>query len=405
MESTLRASLAAAVGALALAGCGPAGPPGGASPAAVGPGASAAGGALIQVLHEKDPYARARALAGLLPTLGAEAIPELQQALRDPTLDLGATEHELLLRFWAQHAPEAATRWAVDRSPLFYRSSLVQLALPFWVVADLQASLVAVREWQTLRPDVREAVARGLVLGWYDAGLPGLTQYIEDIGGGFDRQLALATYLRAAIQKEGAPAVMRWAESVSEEDPAYKLTVYRQVASALPLFDHDAAMRWCDAHCDGPFGNNLRNIIAGRWVVSDGASALEWLSTAPDGPEKNLAIRANFAAWAGLDREAALAWMAGQSDGTKLAAWLEPALPVYAGVLAEQSPTEGIEWAQRIEKEREREIVLIKIARRWRESDPAAAEAWLEASPLSDEARAKVRDPEWRQAGGRPAKG
>jgi hypothetical protein len=396
MRTTLRVSLGAAVGVFALAGC-DAGRPGGASPATVAPDSSAAAGTLAQVLHDADPYARARTLGALLPTLGAEAIPEVEQALRDPTLDVGATEHELLVRFWASHAPEAATRWVVDRSPLFYRNALVQIALPLWVAADLQASLIAVREWETIRPDVREAAARGLVLGWYAAGLPGLTQYIQDLGVGFEQQLALATYLRAAIPKEGAPAVMRWAESVPEENPTYKLTVYRQVASALPLFDHAAAMRWCEAHCDGPFGNNLRNILAGRWVLSDGPSALEWLSTAPDGHEKDLAIRASFATWGREDPEAALAWMAEQTEDGKLTAWLEPALPVYVGLLAERSPAEAIEWAQRIGREREREVALIKIARRWRESDEPAAEAWLQSSPLSEEARAKVRDPKWGQ--------
>jgi hypothetical protein len=399
MKTTLRVSLGAVVGVLALVGCDAASPPGGALPETVAREVGAPGGTLLQALRDADPYARARTLGALLPTLGPEAIPEVEQALRDPTLDVGATEYELLVRFWASHAPEAATRWVVDRSPLFYRNALVQIALPLWVAADLQASLIAVREWQTFRPDVREASARGLVLGWYAAGLPGLTQYIQDMGVGFEQQLALATYLRAAIPKEGAPAVMRWAESVPEEDPAYKLTVYRQVASALPLFDQAAAMRWCEAQCDGPFGNNLRNILAGRWVLNDGAGALEWLSTAPDGPEKDLAIRASFATWGRADREAALAWMADQTADGKLAAWLKPVLPVYARLLAERSPTEAIEWAQRIEREREREITLIKIARRWRESDETAAEAWLEASPLSEEAREKVRDPDWGPGG------
>ena len=398
MKATLRASIAAAVGVLALPGCDAASPPRGASPETALRPPNATDGALLQALRDRDPYARVRALGALLPSLGPEAIPEMERALRDPTLDLGAAEYELLVRFWASHAPEAATRWVADKSPIFHRNALVQIALPAWVAVDLQASLIVVREWQAVRPDLREAAARGLVLGWYAAGLPGLQQYIQDMGGGFEQQLALATYLRAAIAKEGAAPVMRWAESVPEENPAYKLAVYRQVASALPLFDQPAAMRWCEAHCDGPFGNNLRNILAGRWVASDGAAALEWLSTAPDGHEKDLAIRASFATWGSLEREAALAFMANHADAGGLAAWLKPALPVYAVLLAEGSPAEAVEWAQRIEREREREVTLIRIARRWRESDPTAAEAWLEKSPLSEAAREKVRNPE--SAGG-----
>lgn len=391
--------LGAALGLLALTGCDAASPPGTGGDAAVERGSVAADGAIRNALRDPDAYARARALGALLPTLGPEALPELQEVLGDPKLDIGGVESELLVRFWASHQPEAATRWAADRSPPFHRNALVQTALPFWVAADLQASLVASQEWQQLRPDIREPVARGLVLGWYASGQPGLQQYIRDIGGGFERQLALATYLRAAIAKEGAEPVMRWAEAVPEDDPTYKLTVYRQVASALPLFDHDAAIRWCDSHCDGPFGNNLRNITAGRWVVVDGPGAFRWLATAPDGHEKRLAIRSSFSAWVRMDPDAALAWMAQQGAEGELPAWLAPVIPVYAVALAERSPLEAVEWAQRIEREREREITLIKVARLWRWADEAAAEAWLEQSPLSDEARAKVRDPNWHGEG------
>jgi len=392
MISTLRVSLVAFGAALALAGC-DAAPTSG---TAKGPTAPAAGGSVASVVREADPYARAQELGALLPTLGPEAVPEVEQVLNDWKLDLGAGDYELLIQFWASQQPEAATRWVIDLSPPFYRNGLVQTALPFWVAADLQASLVAVRQWVTLRPDVREALSRALILGWYRAGHPGLQQYIQDIGGGFERQLALATYLRAAIQKEGVEAVMSWAEAVPEDDPTYKLTVYRQVASALPLFDPEASIRWCDAHCDGPFGNNLRNIIAGRWLLRDGPGALEWLSTAPDGHEKDLAIRATFASWGRMDPDAALAWMAQQTGDGEPPAWLAPVFPVYARLLSERSPPEAVEWAQRIERDREREITLIRVARVWRAADEAAAEAWLADSPLSEDARAKVRDPDWK---------
>jgi hypothetical protein len=64
-----------------------------------------------------------------------------------------------------------------------------------------------------------------------------------------------------------------------------------------------------------------------------------------------------------------------------------------------------VEWAQRIQREREREVVLIRIARIWRASDEAAADAWLEQSPLSEEARAKVHDPNWRGEGRKRSRG
>jgi len=106
--------------------------------------------------------------------------------------------------------------------------------------------------------------------------------------------------------------------------------------------------------------------------------------------------------WGREDRDAALAWTAQYIDEDgEPAAWLLPALPVYARLLAEQSllaeesPVVALEWAQRIQKPIQRDFALITIARKWRERDEAAADAWLEQSPLSEEAREKVRDPSW----------
>jgi hypothetical protein len=112
----------------------------------------------------------------------------------------------------------------------------------------------------------------------------------------------------------------------------------------------------------------------------------------PEGQEKKLAVRVAFAIWGQWDREAALAWMAAQTTGEP-DPWLRPTFPVYARLLAQDSPADGIEWAGRIEDDEEREIVLTQIARAWRQVDEAAAEAWLRESSLSEEAREKVRAP------------
>jgi hypothetical protein len=391
--------VAALAGVFAFSGCEPSSPPAASVPETTPQAGGDPGATLTQILNDPDPFARARALGAVLPTLGPEAIPEVKKLLRDPAFERGAAEYELMVEWWARHEPADATRWAADWSPIFYRQAALSATLPHWVAADLQASLVAVRGWMPYRPDLREAAPRALVMGWYEAGHPGLLEYIHDLGAGLDQQTALSTYLRVAIPKEGGDAVMRWAESVPEEDKEFKLAVYRQVASILPLYDHAAAIRWCEAQCDGPYGLNLRQMLAMRWALKDGPAALVWLSGAPEGHEKNLGIRATFREWMRQDPDGILVWMDEQTRGGEPPAWLEPVYPLYSMLLAERSPADAIPWAQRIEKDLEREITLVKIARKWRARDEAAAEAWLAASPLSEEARAEVRDPNWRRPG------
>jgi hypothetical protein len=353
------------------------------------------------VLRDPDAYARARELGTLLPTLGAEHVAAVKQTLDDTTLDMGATELELLVRFWATQQPEAASRWALEKSPPGYRRAAVVSAFRLWAKADPQAAASASQESAAQEPDVRDAVQLALVRGWFERDPAELAQFIHDIGMGFPRQRALSTFIRATIQAQGIDAATRWAESLPDDDETYKLTAFRQVASVVPLFDHDAGLRWCEAHCEGPYGNNLRSILARRWAYRDAAAALEWLSHAPANHENQVAVRATFALWGQLDRKATLDWMATQTiEG--LEPWLVPTLPVYARLLAKDSPADAIGWAERIEGAEEREIVLVEVARAWRERDAAATEAWLLESQLSEEAREKVRAP---SPNGQSAKG
>jgi len=402
MNKTLRYAFVAALGAIGLSGCDPAPPPNAGVSGPVESEARPAGEtlndvvreALADVVRDEDAFSRARRLATLLPTLGPELVPAVKQTLEDVTLDFGATEYELLLRYWATHQPEDASRWAVEKSPSFFRRAAILASLTRWAEADPQAAKSAGEQWAKQNPEVRDVLPIALVRGWFAVNPSELAQFIRDLGTGLPRQRALYTYIRVAIQKQGHDAVMRWAESLPDDNATYKAAVYIKVASALQLFDHEASLRWCEAHCDGPLGKNMRSTIARRWALSDGEAALVWLSNTPESPERDFAVWVTFEDWAKTDREAALAWMASQTTG-ELAPWLEPALQSYAKSLAVDSPAEAIGWAEQIENDNTRRFRLIEVARAWREVDEAASEAWLQQSSLSEEDREKVRAPEW----------
>ena len=386
--------------AVGITACDPESPPKNSGAQTGTPAASAEGKTLADlvrkslddILRDPDAYARAQRLAVLLPTLGPELVPVVVQALDDTTLDLGATELELLVRFWAIHEPGEASRWSVEKSPPGYRLAAVMTSLALWAAADPQAAAIATEQWSIHNPDVRDGVQIALVRGWFTKDPVELARYIRNIDMGYARQRSLATYIRAMIQAQGIETAVRWAESVPEDDATYKMAVYRQMAAALPLFDHAAVLRWCEAHCEGPHGNNMRSIIARRWARWDGAAALAWLADlAPEGHEKDLAVRATFALWGQIDREAVLAWMEAQTATGEPEAWLRPAFPVYARLLSEDSPADAVAWAERIEGDEEREIVLGQVLRAWRQIDEDAADAWLLQSSLSEETREKLQ--------------
>lgn len=399
MKKILHSAFGAALVATLLSACDPTQPPNATVSGPVESEATPEGEtltdlvreAIADVIRDQDTYSRARRLGALLPTLGPEFVPTVVETLENEALDLGATDFELLVRYWATHQPDNASQWAMTKSPTTYRSAVVFSAVTVWAEVDPEAAVKGAWEWAFI-PTYDRIVPAALVRGWFAANdPPELTQWIRSLPGGIPRQRAITAYVRVVIQRRGAEAVKRWAESLPDDDATYKLAVFRKVVSALSKLDVEAGIRWCDIHCGGPYGGNMRSLIARSWVVDDGPSALAWLSSANEGYERDHAVRLTFAKWGRTDREAALDWMATQTTGEP-EAWLRPIYPVYAKLLAADAPTEAIHWAEQIENDGERETVLIMIVRIWRHFDEAAAEDWLLQSSLSEEAREKVRD-------------
>jgi hypothetical protein len=401
LRSSFVAWFGAALGTIGLIACDAIAPPNTGDSGTVTPEAIPEGetlsdvvrAALIDVLRDPDAFSRARRFGALLPTLGPEHVSTtMETLLLDSSLDFGATELELLTRYWATYEPEKALHWSVKKSPIDYRPAAVFSAISVWAEMDPQAASAAV--WPlVVVPAFERVAASALVRGWYAANdPPELRQWIGDLPIGIPRQRAIAAYIRVLVQTQGSEAAKRWAESIPDEDEAYKLAVFRRLTSALSVLDLEAGIRWCEAHADGPYGNNLRGIIASRWVLKDGPSALAWLSSAPEGYERDLTVRLTFTDWARRERKAALDWMATQTTAEP-DPWLRAIYPEYAKFLAADAPAEAIGWAERIEGDVEREAILITVSRSWRNLDEAAAEDWLLQSPLSEEAREKVRDP------------
>ena len=69
------------------------------------------------------------------------------------------------------------------------------------------------------------------------------------------------------------------------------------------------------------------------------------------------------------------------------------ASPASRGFVAQAGTLfEAIQWAERVEYEAARELLLVRIARAWLSQDEEAAEAWLSQSSLSERAREEARD-------------
>lgn len=347
---------------------------------------------VYEALGAPDAFTRLTRLAALLPGLDADAIPEIHAALDDYALDLGPAEIDLLLRFWAADDPKGAAAWATYQSPPVYRDAAVNAAIETWAATDPASAYEHIAAMALVPNQSSRAAEIALVRGWFGSGLPGLGAYLQTLAVGEERQRAISVYARKTIQRDGSEAIIRWAESVPGDDKALKLDVNRHVAKELVRVEPAAAVAFCNAHCDGPFGGSVRMFIAQNWADRDGRAAMEWISTAPAGQERAWAVKGAFRGWTRSDPDGFWEWVAAMGvEGIE--PWFEPVLEVLPKMLVNKDPEAAIEWASAIRDPGQRERTLVIVARRWRGLDTVAANAWLEQSPLSEAARAQVLDP------------
>jgi len=364
-----------------------------------GPRLDLGGEDVRSILADPDAYSRARRLGALLPTLGEDAVPAIAELMRDPSVPMGAIETELLVRFWATYDPQQASLWSFQ-APLGYRVVAIVPAVELWAQADPLTAAQNARVASVDSGTANQAAQIAVVRGWFFSGQPGLVDYIRDLGEGIDQQRAISIFVREMIRRDGAEAAMAWAEGLPDEPKLLKLAAFRQVGSELAMQDLPKALHWCDVHCGGPFGDGVRKLIGTRWAAQDGPAAMEWLSKAPEGMERDLAVRVAFFTWSGKNQAEAFAWLAAHGVD-HVEPWLRPAVVIYARLTSADSPSEALKWAALIPDDAERELTMVRIARRWRLQDEAAAEAWLEQSPLSEEDRQSARSPDPEDPGGR----
>ncbi|MGH0029834.1 MAG: hypothetical protein ACQGVC_08590 [Myxococcota bacterium] len=351
--------------------------------------------AIREALSGEDRLERTEALAEVLRGLAPEQIPSLQPILEDRRQNLTIADYSLLTWAWAQRDAEAALRWAVRSAPASYRLAALVPAMEELAKRDPAVALEVLAEMNVVpNPDgVPAQVA--LVKGWYDSGIGGLEDYIRQLGIGYDRQRVMGVYARRAILRDGPNPIMAWAQSLPDEDPKFKLTVYRQVGSELAQLEPQAAVAWCEAVCDGEFGTSVRQLIAQRWAAQDGLAAMAWVKRAEPGQERDWAVSGAYRGWWRLRPDEFDAWLLEETqDGEKIEPWLLPVLRVYPAHTAQRNPEkipQALEWAARLEDPMLRNRAYVSVARVWSKHDPEAAEAWIAQSPLDEEGREAAR--------------
>jgi hypothetical protein len=165
---------------------------------------------------------------------------------------------------------------------------------------------------------------------------------------------------------------------------------------AMAGADAEAAIAYCDIHCDEPYANSARPRLADRlgWLGL-GERGIAWVEASKDANpvERTQAGRAAYVLWFKADRNVALAWADEAREEYAEEMWFQEIGRFVLSMRTRIDPESALEWITMLPPGRDQEEAMITIGRLWRERDEDAAEVWLESSPLGDDARAKARTP------------
>jgi hypothetical protein len=376
-------------------------------PAPRAPEAPGAGGdlsvALADVLGDPDLLSRVprliQLLEGLSPADFEQVAADYEEAFGEVDKNLRELEVELLLNAWARVDPEGAFE-RVRGWPLFWQKEARPILMQAWAEHDPRAAQRALEALEN--PADAQAYLDALVRGWAISGEPGLEALVAASPRGSVLQKRVSILINQRVSQQGHEAVMRWAESLPDDEPPgrFKLEVFRKTASVVALRDPLQAAAWADAHRGRDYASGMPARVATVWALEDADAAFAWLRTQPPGEERDWAVERAFRRWLSRDREAATQWLREAEPD----AVLEPAIDLFARSLAARFPRKAIVWAKRIGEGSRRQACLIAIGQVWHRGDPEAVREWLAVSELPEAARKAVTEgPQGRRPSGGPA--
>jgi hypothetical protein len=342
-----------------------------------------------RLLEIEDSLERTAAMAQFMTTLGPVDADAVGEIVTTRYRRHRAIDDLILWNAWSRLDPAtAAARAEVITSPL--SKSLFADVILEWASQDPQAAAAVVG---TIDPAMR----RVLVRGWYESGAPGLPEFIFGSDPGRVAQHLLANYAWELGADKGAQAIADWLDSIRgrrDLEPIMITNAHRKGIMEMAMADVDAAIEYCELHCDEPYADSMRPQLAERLgLIGQGERAVLWLEGAVDANqvERGRAARYAYRWWLTNDRDAALGWSDEALEKYGGESWFLPLARLAINGHTRRDPESALDWIDVFEKAQDREDALIQIARRWLELDPEAAEIWLETSSLDREARAKAR--------------
>ena len=344
-----------------------------------------------ETLAIADPLDRSLRWAALLQRADPEMLPALRDAIAQAALDVGDPEVVAFAMWWARFDPEETIAWTSAE----------------WRAQSRLVVGAAFRSWAHHAPDqaysnipkvaefYRDAAIDATVVGWHESGEPNLVESVQSLPDGAFRQRVSESLARRMVLALGADGATRWLETLS--DPAFRDSMTVRVMSAAAEQGKAAEITaWASSHVtsgdQSPSGFPRR--IGTRWILRDPSATLSWLSSLPAGADRDDGVMESYRDWVRFAPGAATHW----AQNAPLEPWSEPAISIYARMLAKDRPEEALALVKRFTDADLRDRITIVIVRKWLAEDPKAASAWLAKADLPPDVLARASGPEPKRA-------
>lgn len=355
----------------------------------------------------RDPLQRAYWISRSLQDLDPENLPELVRVLESQNMGIEQEELRLIMVAWARFDGPGAYAWA-KKGLKSWRKTLTAEALYAWAFYDALA-VMNILDKMAEDPERVGPLRQLAIEAWLRSDdKQGVSDYIANFPDIRRRGRLYFLLAGEIMMTEGADGAMRWVEAVPDDAPNnLKLGLFDHVSIMVARRDPVAAAEWFLAHRTQPYSEKALTGIVRRWVqYHDPQAAFQWLlGMSTDGirdGEYDSAIAGGFRKWIQLEHEPAREWLLGQLPNPTL----DPAVYEAVRRTLPLDPEESMNWARRLDDQKQRNEQTIRVGIRWRSKDPEALNSWLKENDLPEQTLKRIlaKAPQPRQAAGTPLK-
>ena len=341
--------------------------------------------ALTAIGKENNPGRQSAALLKLVEGIRLADVRAALTATATNSDRVPSEFRQMLVRRWAKSDGPGAADWIEKNLTGAARAGELNTAASAWAETDAAGA----EQWarRLTDPDERGnsllAVA-GEMTGTDPAAALSLAVDLPP-SAARDEFLLHAASEWAGLDSKSA---MEWGQKI--ENPELRAQMLAAIATGFAEKDPAAAATLAAQSLPaGRAQDDAVVSIVQRWVQQSPEQAAAWVAAFPEGQLRDTALEAVVKLWADQDLTDAGAWINTLTERTGA----DVAIAAYVDKLSVQFPEMAVEWAAEIRNPTLREERLVHLADLWLHNDAEAARQWIQQSPLSDAAKARLLAP------------